>query len=176
MRPRSLHLEPAFPHAELVLSGPPLLDRARPAYLSQVITGQMSTQKTRPGTFSTQGSAPGLISLSGTWASFLPCLPWASSVTAPSLAFLMRMPMRFQRSLLKFISRLALCHTKKSQFNSLGTGWGPKWRLYATQTPPCRAKEEPESPAVTAHRSIEVRGTGWRANLVPTDSPHRSTA
>ena len=29
---------------------------------------------------------------------------------------------------------------------------------------------------VTAHRSIEVRGTGWRVNLVPTDSPHRSTA
>ena len=44
----------------------------------------MFTRNPRSGTFSTQGSAPGLLSLSGTWASFLPCLPWAS-VTPPSL-------------------------------------------------------------------------------------------
>ena len=70
----------------------------------------------------------------------------------------------------------SLPHQKRAGVSRWGTGWGPKWRLYATQTPPCRATEEPESPAVTAHRPIEVRGTGWRVNLVPTDSPHRSTA
>ena len=68
-----------------MLSGPPFPRSSQaPAYLSQSLTGQRSTQKTRPGTFSTQGSAPGLLSLSGTWASFLPCLPWAS-VTPRSL-------------------------------------------------------------------------------------------
>ena len=85
MRHRNSQLEPAFPHAELVLSGPPFPRSSQaPAFLSQSLTGQMSTQSPRPGTFSTQGSAPGLISLSGTWASFLPCLPWAS-LTPPSL-------------------------------------------------------------------------------------------
>ena len=80
-----MHLGPAFPHAELVLNGPPFPRSSQtPADPSQSLTGQMSTQSPRSGMFSTQGSAPGLLSLSGTWASFFPCLPLAS-LTPPSL-------------------------------------------------------------------------------------------
>ena len=53
--------------------------------------------------------------------------------------------------------------------------WAFKWHV-TTQTPPCTAKGASKSPAFTAHRSIEVRGTDWHVNLAPTDSPHRSTA
>ena len=53
---------------------------------------------------------------------------------------------------------------------------GSYWLFHMTQTPPCRANEEPESPAVTAHRSIEVKGTDWHVNLVLTDSYHSSMA
>ena len=49
-------------------------------------------------------------------------------------------------------------------------------RFHMTQTPPCRANEEPESPAVTAHRSIEVKGTDWHVSMVLIDSSHGSTA
>ena len=95
MKPRTLHLKPGLPHAELVLSGPPVPRSSQaPAYLSQSLTDQISTQSPRSGTFSTQGSAPGLLSLSGTWASFLPCLPWALD-TPPSLDFSCACPCAF---------------------------------------------------------------------------------
>ena len=173
MKARSLNLEPDFPHAELVLSGPPFPRSSQaPAYLSQAPLNRPDV-RIEPPTWNVHHS----------WAALrhLGLIP-----PLPALGLLGHGPLsRFSHAhahalpafyFIIYKSTGSLSHQKRASLIRWGTGWGPKWRLYATQTPPCRATEEPESPAVTAHRPIEVRGTGWRANLVPTDSPHRSTA
>ena len=43
--------------------------------------------------------------------------------------------------------------------------WAFKWHV-TTQTPPCIAKGASKSPAFTAHRSIEVRGSAVRQSIL----------
>ena len=78
VRPLSLHPKPAFPRAELVLSGPPFpRSNQAPAYLSQSLTGLRLMQSPQPGFQHSGASCWAALALhrppEGSWAP--PALP-----------------------------------------------------------------------------------------------------